>query len=223
MKMLLTSAQPKCSLRSVIKAVYPVALSSRFRHDERGVAAIEFAIIAPIMIGMYFGLAEIASAIGVDRRVSHSTNVAGDLATQTSEIRDGEIEEIVSAALRVLDVPDVSKVAMDMESFILPDAGNSPESRGRIRVNTGAGSLGDFDASGLDTKILNEDSGVVVTRMSYKYSPLKLRFMKTDITLKETFLLKPRRSNLVQIQDGMDSLIDCTATSFANVTCTVTN
>jgi Flp pilus assembly protein TadG len=223
MKMPQTSTHLTNSLRSGIKTRFPVSLTRRFQRDEQGVAAIEFAIIAPIMIAMYFGLAEIASAISVDRRVSHSTNVAGDLATQTPEVRDGEIEEIVSAALRVLDVSDVSKVAMDMESFILPNAGDPPESRGRIRVNNGAASLGNFDASGLDTKILNEDSGVVVTRMAYKYSPLKLRFMKTDITLRETFLLKPRRSDVVQIQDGMGSLIDCTATSFSNVACTVTN
>jgi len=223
MKKLMASTSLTSSVRTGFRRITPDAVARRFREDERGVAAIEFAIIAPIMIAMYFGLAEIASAIGVDRRVSHSTNVAGDLATQTSEIRDGDIEEVVSAALRVLDVSDISKVTMDIESFILPDAGEAPESRGRIRVNNAAGGLAVFDPSNLDTKILNENSGVVVTRMSYSYSPLKLRFMPTDITLRETFMLKPRRSDAVQIQDGNGSLIDCTATSYANVTCSVTN
>jgi len=201
----------------------PTDLTQRFRKDERGVAAIEFAIIAPIMIAMYFGLAEIASAISVDRRVSHSTNVAGDLATQTAEISGDDIEEVVSAALRVLDVPDISKVSMDIESFILPNAGEAPESRGRVRVNSAAGSFGSYDAAKLDSKILNENSGVVVTRLSYKYTPLKLRFMKTEMSLNETFLLKPRRSDAVQIQDGNGSVVDCKATTFADVSCSVTN
>ncbi len=219
---LLTSSALKPAVRG-LKFINPVRIALKLRDDESGVAAIEFAIIAPIMIGMYLGLAEIASAIGVDRRVSHSTNVAGDLATQQPEIRDAEIEEIVSAALRVLNVQDITKVSMDIESFILPDAGQAPESRGRIRVNSSAGNFTNFDASGLDTKILNENSGVVVTRLSYKYTPIEINYFDPEIKLEETFMLKPRRSDAVQIQDGTGSLIDCTATSFANVTCAVTS
>jgi len=192
MKILLNSSAIHTSIRTGLKRLNPKQISRKFRRDEDGIAAIEFAIIAPVMIGMYFGLAEIASAISVDRRISHGTNVAGDMATQQPEIRD-------------------------------PDAGQPPESRGRIRVNNSAGGFTNFDASGLDEKILNARSGVVVTRATYKYTPLQLRFLNTDVTLKETFLLKPRRSDAVQIQDGIGSLIDCTATSFSNVTCTVTS
>ena len=219
MKMLMISTILKPSSESHKGRFNPKTLTRRFRDDEKGIAAIEFAIIAPIMIAMYFGLAEIASAIGVDRRVSHAANVAGDLATQQPEIRDAEIEEVVSAALRVLNVKNIGKVSMDIESFILPAAGEDPESRGRIRVNSSSGDFEPFVAKGLDTKLLNENSGVVVTRLSYKYTPVEARLLDTEITLDETFLLKPRRSEALQIQDGKDSVINCTATSYANVSC----
>lgn len=223
MKTFLATSSLCRTVRSGVNALNPKQLSRKFRKDEDGIAAIEFAIIAPIMITMYFGLAEIASAISVDRRISHGTNVAGDMATQQPDIRLADIEEVVAASLRVMTVQDIGNVSMDIESFILPAEGQPPESRGRIRVNNTGGSFTNFDATTLDTKILNETSGVVVTRTSYEYTPLKLRFLNTDITLQETFLLKPRRSDAVQIQDGMGSLIDCSATSFSNVTCTVTN
>jgi len=196
MKILLNSSAIHTSIHSGLKRLNPKQISRKFRRDEDGIAAIEFAIIAPVMIGMYF---------------------------QQPEIRDTDIEEIVSAALRVMNISDINNVSMDIESFILPDADQPPESRGRIRVNNSAGGFTNFDASGLDEKILNARSGVVVTRATYKYTPLQLRFLNTDVTLKETFLLKPRRSDAVQIQDGIGSLIDCTATSFSNVTCTVTS
>lgn len=197
-------------------------LSRRFREDDDGIAAIEFAIIAPVMIGMYFGLAEVASAISMDRRISHSTNVVGDLATQQPELKGDEIEEVLSAALRVMGVHDVDSVSIDMESFIKPTPTGAPESRGRIRLNSGAGSLTAFDATTLDSKLLNDKSGVVVTRVTYNYTPLKLRYFDSDITLAETFLLKPRRSDSVQFQDGMGSLVDCTATTYSDVSCSVT-
>jgi len=148
-----------------------------------------------------------------------STNVAGDLITQQPDVTDDEIDEVIAAALRVLDIDDVTTVSMDIESFILPAEGEAPESRGRITLNPNAGTFAPFDASTLDERILNAQSGVVVTRVSYKYTPLQLRFLNSEITLKETFFLKPRRSDFVQIQDGEDSEIRCAASHFSNVTC----
>jgi len=198
-------------------------LPKRYRNEEDGIAAIEFAIIAPVMIFMYFGLAEVASAISVDRNISHGTNVAGDLATQQPELMDGEIEEVLSATLRVMGISDISNVSLDMESFTLPTAGGAPESQGRIRLNASAGNFSNFNASNLDPKLLNTKSGVVVTRVSYEYSPLKLRHLKDEFEMSETFLLKPRRSTSVQLQDGPGSLVDCTATSYSDVSCSVTS
>lgn len=196
-------------------------LFRKYRENEHGIAAIEFAIIAPIMIGMYFGLAEIASAISVDRRISHGTNVAGDLATQQPELRDEDIEEVMAAALRVMDIPNVNQVSIDMESFILPAPGQAPESQGRITVNGAVGAFTQFDASTLDEKLLSATSGVVVTRVKYRYTPIELRFFDSTITLEETFLLKPRRSDSVQFQDGPGSVIDCSAAHFSTVSCSI--
>ena len=212
----------KSALRATSSRFSLRAYTRRFRDDEDGIAAIEFAIIAPIMIGMYFGLAEIAHAISTDRRISHGTNVAGDLATQQPELLGADIEEVLAAALRVMDIPDVDQVSIDMESFILPAAGQPAESQGRIRLNNGIGNFANFDTTNLDPKLLNENSGVVVTRVKYNYTPLEFRFIDSTVTLQETFLLKPRRSDLVQIETGPGSLVDCSATDFSNVSCSVT-
>ena len=212
----------KPSIKSSLCATAARLSPRRFRDDERGIAAIEFAIIAPIMIGMYFGLAEMASAISVDRRISHGTNVAGDLSTQQPELIDGDIEEVISAALRVMNVPDIDQVSIDMESFILPAADQPAESRGRIRLNSAVGGFQSFDATDLDPKLLNENSGVVVTRVRYNYTPIKFRFFDSTVRLEETFLLKPRRSDAVQIQGGNGSLVDCSASHFSDVSCSVT-
>lgn len=192
---------------------------ARLRRDEEGVAAIEFAIIAPLMITMYFGLAEIATAIGADRKISHGTNVAGDLVTQNAEMTSADIEEALAAAVRVMDVPDARKVTIDMRSFVKDTDGNVT-SEGIVQMNAGANKLPSFNASSLDERILNENSGVVVTRVAYTYSPLKLRFFDTDITLSETFMLKPRRSDAVILAEDNGKDLTCSANSYSDVTCT---
>jgi len=101
MKNFIERQKTRFLLRKLMSSVSPRRLSHAYKADEDGIAAIEFAIIAPVMIAMYFGLAEIASAISVDRRISHGTNIAGDLATQQPEIKDGDIEEVIAAARQI--------------------------------------------------------------------------------------------------------------------------
>lgn len=193
--------------------------AAKLRKNEEGVAAIEFAIIAPLMITMYFGLAEIASAISVDRRISHGANVAADLVTQNAQMTTDDIEEALAAAVRVMGVNNVSDVTIDIRSYVI-DTNGAPQSEGVVQFNSGAATLKNLNVATLDTKILNENSGVVVTRVAYTYSPLKLRFFDTDITLNETFMLKPRRSNSVILAEDNGKNLACSGGTFTSINCT---
>lgn len=188
-----------------------------FLRDKSGVAAIEFALIAPIMIAIYFGLAEVASAISVDRRVSHTANVVGDLATQTTEVTNDDVSEIFAAAVRVLDLNDISSVTIEITSYEL-DSNDMPVLLGMATLNPGQ-SLPPFDPGTVDNRILNNTSGVVVARIAYSYSPLMLRYTDSDINLTELFLLKPRRSSSIQIGNDPNTPVVCNAASVSTITC----
>jgi len=231
---------PKTSLKkSMIKdtsfTLSPKKWLRRYRENETGIAAIEFAIIAPIMIGMYFGLAEVATAISVDRRISHGTNIAADLVTQLPAVDENEMTEIIAAAIRVMEVQNPAGIHMQIESFILPSAGQPATSLGRIFVNdpfdpsqpddpndpTDTDNPEDaifefFNPASLDPTLLNETSGIVVARAKYEYETLNLRYLDSTITFEETFRLKPRASDSVAITP---TIISCEATSFKDVTC----
>ena len=161
-----------------------------------GVAAIEFVFVAPIMLSMYFGLAEISTAIEANRRVSHAANVAGDLTTQVASVNADGMADIMKAANLIVGATTnkVSNVRLELASFSKNAAGDIVP-LGKASLNQ---ALPPFDASNLDDLILSETSGVVVARLSYDYEPLKLQFFDTNITLNETFLLKPRRSATVE-------------------------
>ena len=193
--------------------------SRDFKGDKSGVAAIEFAFIAPIMIAIYFGLAEIASAISVDRRVSHTANVVGDLATQSATISTAETQEIFAAALRVLNIRDVKDVTIELSSYQMNNQ-NPPQPVliGKATLNSGQ-TLPGFDAAKVNSRILNPTSGVVVARITYSYTPLKLRFIDTDIELKEIFLLKPRQSASIPIGENPDTPINCSTNDQGKVNC----
>src|SRR5437588_7502853 len=44
-------------------------LLCRFREDKRGVSAVEFAMLLPLMVTLYIGGVEVSSAIAGDRKV----------------------------------------------------------------------------------------------------------------------------------------------------------
>lgn len=58
----------------------------RFIADRRGVGAIEFAIVAPLMIMTYIGAFEISVAVTVSRKVSRASSTVSDLLTRNDKI-----------------------------------------------------------------------------------------------------------------------------------------
>ena len=64
--------------------IHIIGWLSRFARDRRGVSAVEFAFIAPVMIGLYFGCAEISDGVAADRKVSLIAGALANLAAQVN-------------------------------------------------------------------------------------------------------------------------------------------
>ncbi|WP_409432520.1 TadE/TadG family type IV pilus assembly protein [Litorimonas sp. RW-G-Af-16] len=191
---------------------------AELRSDTNGIAAVEFALIAPVMIAMYFGLAEIAQAISVDRKISQSTSVAGDLATQIAKVSAEDMSEIMAATLQIANINDTENYKLEVASYSM-NADGDVVLLGKAILNDGPQTFKPFDPESLDSRILNQTSGVVVARTAYVFEPLKLKYMKTDVNLRETFLLKPRRSAAVQFGDAEGTEFSCSATNPSSVIC----
>jgi len=197
--------------------------------NESGVAAMEFAIIAPMIIGLYLGLAELASALSADRRISHSASVAGDLATQVTSLSESDAEDLVSAVLHVADLRDNNNYILRLQSYYRRPNGNVASEGVIIYRNGSHGGLTQYDKNSLSTELLPIGGGIVVASVKHRYEPFGFKkmdgdeagegFLPTDIELEETFLLKPRRSATVTIGDvGTHVRIDCSG-SVDNVSC----
>ena len=63
--------------------------------DSSGVAALEFALIVPLLLALYFVTMEVAQAIEVNKKVGRVGNMVADLVTQQQEIRKSELEGIM--------------------------------------------------------------------------------------------------------------------------------
>lgn len=190
--------------------------------DQQGVATIEFALIAPIMIAMYFGMSEISLMITADRQVAHATSVTGDLATQLAILDASEVSDVMTATLAVLNVPSnkVDGLTVELNSYEM-DIDGTINRVGYARLGSAISSGGPatYDPSGLNTQIFNAQSGVVVARINYKYLPTTLKFADQTV-LSETFIMKPRKSISVPFDENGVSSFTCSAATNLTVTCT---
>lgn len=80
----------------------PWPRAKRILSDCRGVAAIEFALVAPFLICLYFMTMEVSQAIDVNRKVSRLSSMVADLVTQQTQITPEQTEAIISIGQQIL-------------------------------------------------------------------------------------------------------------------------
>src|SRR5262245_19164857 len=68
----------------------------RLKRDRRGVAAVEFAYIAPILLILYFVTMEMAQAVDSNKRVARSASMVADLVTQQQDTSKAELDAIMT-------------------------------------------------------------------------------------------------------------------------------
>src|SRR6201996_3795200 len=70
--------------------------------DRRGVAAIEFAMIVPIMLVLFFGVVEFSSGVAVDRKVTLVARTLSDLTSQSTSVVDTDLSNYFAASVGIL-------------------------------------------------------------------------------------------------------------------------
>ena len=75
---------------------------SRLAGDRRGVSAVEFALIAPLMIAFYFGLAEFCQGYMSQKRLAHSASAIADLVAQTDVVTKDETDDILAIGATIM-------------------------------------------------------------------------------------------------------------------------
>ena len=75
----------------------------QIKRDERGVSAIEFAMIAPLMIMLYFGVIEVSQGVATDRKVMLAARSLADLVSQSMSVDGTELSNVKDAANAVVE------------------------------------------------------------------------------------------------------------------------
>ena len=171
----------------------------RFARDRKGVAAVEFALIAPVLILIYMGLAEVTMALMADRRAGHATAVVADLVAQDTLTTRSELNDLFSIAEEILS--PFSPGGMKLRTTaIRADANGVPKvvwSHGKGMGAYGKGST----VTGLPPNLMAAYDTLIMSEMTYSYdSPIKYA-IPNALTFQEKYYLRPRKLEMVNCTD----------------------
>jgi Flp pilus assembly protein TadG len=90
-------------------------------HDGSGVAAIEFAMLVPIMLVLFFGTVEFSSGVAVDRKVTLMARTFSDLVSQNTSVSSTQLQSFFNADIAIMTPYDATPTkAVISELYIDP-------------------------------------------------------------------------------------------------------
>jgi Flp pilus assembly protein TadG len=161
----------------------------RFLANRKGLAAVEFALIAPVMIIMFYGAVELSSAIDCNARVSRVSSTVADLVAQETAISTADAGNIFSAANTIL-FPYASANAKIVVSSLVSDANGKVTVDWSEAQNTAKRTT---PPTTIPAGILPASSSVIYSEVTYSFSPAVSYFVG-PVHLTNSFYAKPRRS-----------------------------
>lgn len=174
-----------------------------FIKDRRGVAAVEFAMIAPIMLLFYFGLAEFTQAMIAERRAIRTASAIGDLVAQNSEITAtgaGGISDVFAIAETLMKpFPTGTNLKLCVASISSDQNGTKTVDWSQNK-NDSTCPAEKAKITTISTDLLAANQSVIMSRVIYSYTSPVNQALKANPTFTKTFYLRPRRSTVVQCE-----------------------
>ena len=164
--------------------------AARLPRDEKGVSAVEFAFIAPVLILAYFGVAELCGAMLAERKASHTASAIGDLVAQVSTIHDTDIANIFAIGGIIMSPDPTTTLGMRVTS-VQASAG-------------GVTTVGWSDASGTMTaatpgagitipaNLIGASQSIIKSDVTYTYNVPVAYLLPSAFTYNYTYYLRPR-------------------------------
>lgn len=160
---------------------------SRIARDRRGVSAVEFALVAPLMIGLYLGCVEISDGVSAGRKVSLTAGTLANLTTQVSTISSSEMSNILDASTAIISPYTAAKLKMTVSCLNI-DANSKVTVKWSVTRNGTAKS----GVQSIPSALAVPNSQLIFSEVSYAYTPIVGYTITGTLTLSDKMYMSPR-------------------------------
>jgi Flp pilus assembly protein TadG len=170
----------------------------RFVGDVRGVAAVEFGMIAPVMLVMLIGTIEVSRALAMDRRFGLATSMVGDLVAREKTMTAADLNAIYGIVAHVMQPFDPATLKIK----VIPVKANpSNATQTKVYAATtnrpsyhGATQPAKCTSYTLTSGMVAAGASVIVVETSYDYKPMFVNSIVPTATWTDKAILAPRQS-----------------------------
>jgi len=169
----------------------------RFRRDQRGVSAVEFALLLPLMITLYLGGVEVSQAISIDRKVSLTARTVADLVARSTGFSQAEMTNIFNAATAVAAPYPVANIKVKVSQISIKADGTTTIDWGDAK-NTTKRTNGETVSVPAGLKVAGKDSYLIWAEVEYSYTPTIGYVITGTLNLADQIYMRPRQSDNVK-------------------------
>jgi len=177
-----------------------------FIENRRGNSAVEFAVIVPIMLVMFFGTIEFSSGVAVDRKMSLVARTLSDVTSQSTvqPVTDSYIQNVFTASMSILypysptpTTATVSQIYVDttgkatIQWSMAATIASSVATQATLVASNRHPN--DVVTSIVPPQLLVKQTYLIFSEASYLYTPAVGYVMKAAITLQDSAYSRPRQ------------------------------
>lgn len=170
-------------------------LARRFTRDDRGVSAVEFAMVLPLMLTMYLGSVEVSDAVSINRKVTLVTRSVADLTSRVQKVSNDDLANILNAGAAIVYPYSAANIKITITCVNI-------DSSGKATVSWSAASPGGTPrAKGasvtLPAALDVAGTSLIWSEVSYAYKPAIGYVITGTMTLTDQMYMRPRLSATV--------------------------
>lgn len=157
-----------------------------------GVAAVEFALLAPILILVFIGMADLTEGYMAQRRAVHIASTIADLTAQSQSVSSANLTDYFTIGNLVMTPFPTSGLGQRISS-ITADSNGVPHVDWSLATG-GMTALTTGSQVTVPTNLLAAGQSIIQADVSYTYANKIAWVLPTAMTFKQSAYLKPRQS-----------------------------
>jgi len=165
-----------------------------FIEDRRGISAVEFALLLPLMVTLYLGGVEISQGISADRKVTLTSRTVADLASRVSNINNADMSNILNASSAVM-APFASANLKVTVTCVDIDGTGKATVKWSDTMNGTARATGSTVT--LPPALDIPNTSLIWGEVEYAYTPAIGYVVTGTLNLKDQIYMRPRLSDIV--------------------------
>jgi Flp pilus assembly protein TadG len=175
----------------------------RFSRDERGVSAIEFVLIFPLLVTMLAGTVDIGQALTVSRKMNQVVSTLGDMTSQQTAWTTTDIDAIIAGTATIIEPFNKSDLKIDLVILDVDAALSAKVNWGR-GYNKTALSKNSASPVTIPTNIAQSGVQLIAVKATYSLTTPFSKLLKpitgvTTYNYQKTYIMRPRNGNAITL------------------------